>query len=418
MTELEQRALDAIDVDALLTTLGELVAFRSLDGEESAIQHKMASVLSESGFDVDLWAIDFDTVRQHSAYCEEIIREEGVGLVGSIGSDSGKSLILNGHVDVVPVGDHWTQAPWKTTVIDGKVYGRGALDMKGGLCCAIEAARAIRRAGIELNGKLMIQSVIGEEDGGVGTLATCLRGYSADAAIIMEPTELMIAPAQAGCLNFRIEVPGRAAHGAVRLEGVSAIENAMLIYKAVMAFEKERNAVIDDPRFAAYEMPYPICIGTIQGGNWASTVAELVTMEGRYGTAVGEDSAEARAKFEAIVAAAAAKDDFLRNNPPRVSWWGGQFEPAGIDTDHPIVSTVADAFSQITDLPATLQGMTYGADMRLLVNQANTPTIMFGPGDVRKAHQPDEYVPLNDLITVTRTLTLTILRFLGAQRRG
>ena len=184
----------------------------------------------------------------------------------------------------------------------------------------------------------------------------------------------------------------------------------MPLYKAIMAYEAERNATIKDARFADYELPYPICVGTIQAGNWASTVAESLTFEGRFGVAVDEDTSEARQGFEAVVQAAADQDDFLRVNRPKVEWWGGQFESAGIDPSHPIVSTVSDAFTELTGNTPIQRGMTYGADMRLLVRYANTPTIMFGPGDVRKAHQPDEYVPLDDLIAVVKTLTLTILR--------
>lgn len=412
MNEIEKQVLDTIDIEGMLDYLDELVAIQSLDGHESDAQRNVAAKMRELGMAVDEWQIDFEQVRQHPAYCEEVIREEGLGVVGSMGKGNGKSLILNGHVDVVPAGelDNWTVDPWRATVKDGKVFGRGALDMKGGLCCAIFAAKAIRDAGIELDGKLMIQAVIGEEDGGVGALATCLRGYSADSAIIMEPTELMIAPAQAGALNFRITVPGHAAHGAMRLEGVSAIEKFMPLYKAIMAYEAERNATIKDARFADYELPYPICVGTIQAGNWASTVAESLTFEGRFGVAVDEDTSEARQGFEAVVQAAADQDAFLAVNRPKVEWWGGQFESAGIDPLHPIVSTVSDAFTELTGDTPIQRGMTYGADMRLLVRYANTPTIMFGPGDVRKAHQPDEYVPLDDLIAVVKTLTLTILR--------
>ncbi|MEM7333281.1 MAG: ArgE/DapE family deacylase [Chloroflexota bacterium] len=411
----EKRALEAIDMAGLLTYLDEIVSLQSLDGVETAVQLNIAQKMRALGMEVDEWQIDFNQVRQHPAYCEEVIRDEGVGVVGIMGNGNGKSLILNGHTDVVPAGDeaNWTVDPWRATVKDGNVYGRGALDMKGGLVCAIFAAKAIMDAGIELDGKLMIQAVIGEEDGGVGTLATCLRGYSADAAIIMEPTELMVAPAQAGCLNFRITIPGYAAHGAVRLEGHDPIAKFIPIFQAIMAFEAERNATIKDLRFDNYKLPYPICIGTIQAGNWASTVAECLTFEGRYGVAVEEDADEARRQFEAVVHHAAQNEPFLQENPPKVEWWGGQFESAGIDPSHPIVKTVSDAFSQITGQPPIQQGMTYGADMRLLVRYANTPTIMFGAGDVRKAHQPDEFVPLDELETLVKTLTLTILRMCG-----
>ncbi|MEM7112211.1 MAG: ArgE/DapE family deacylase [Chloroflexota bacterium] len=409
----EQRVLDAIDFEAMLAYICELVAIRSLDGEETAVQQNVANKMRKLGLEVDTWDLDFAALSQHPSFCVEVEREHGLGVVGIMGGDQGRSLILNGHTDVVPAGEaaNWTYPAWEGTIANGNVYGRGALDMKGGLCCALFAAKAIMDAGVSLKGKLMIESVIGEEDGGVGTLGAIARGYRADAAVIMEPTELMIAPAQAGALNFRVTIPGYAAHGAVRTEGVSAIEKFVPIYAALMALEKQQNEAFNDPYFAAYDLPYPLCVGTIQAGNWASTVAESLTFEGRFGIAVGQDVAAARQLLEETVAKAAAADPWLRDNPPTVEWWGGQFAPARIDEDEAIVTAVSAAFENITHTPARIQGMTYGADMRLLVNDGNTPTLMFGPGDVRNAHQPDEFVPIADLETMTKTLVLTILRF-------
>lgn len=418
MDEIERRVLDAIDIDGMLAYLCELVAVRSLSGQETAAQEHVAAQMARIGLDVDVWELDFEALSQHPAYCVEVERAHGLGVVGSMGEGNGRSLIFNGHVDVVPPGElaNWSYPPWEGTLANGRVYGRGALDMKGGLCCALFAAKAIQDAGVRLKGKLMIDSVIGEEDGGVGALATVVRGYKADGAVIMEPTELMVAPAQAGALNFRITVPGYAAHGCMREEGVSAIEKFIPLYQALMALEKERNRNINNPLFANYELPYALCVGTIQAGNWASTVAERLTFEGRFGIAVGEEIHYARRLFEATVAQAAQADPWLRDHPPTVEWWGGQFASASIPVDHPIVSTVRHAFQQVTGTPAHLQGMTYGADMRLLVNQGGTPTLLFGPGDVRKAHQPDEYVPIDDLVTTVRTLALTALRFCGVEQ--
>ncbi len=415
MPTVEERVLAAINLDEMLAFLGQMVAFPSLGGNESPIQRFLAQYMQSLGMEVDVWDLDFEALRQHPAFSTEIDRPEGLGVVGTMGQGDGKSLIFNGHIDVVPAGDtaNWHYQPFQATVADGNVYGRGALDMKGGLCCAIFAAKAIRDAGVTLKGKLMIESVIGEEDGGVGALAAVVRGYKADAAVIMEPTELMIAPAQAGALNFRITVPGLAAHGAVRSEGVNPIDKFIPIYQALMYFESVRNQQSDNPLFAAYPIPYPICIGTLQAGNWASTVAESLTFEGRFGIAVGEDIPTARQSFEAVITTVAQSDEWLSHHPPVVEWWGGQFESASIPADHPIVTTVGAAFTDITGGTPIYRGMPYGADMRLLVNNGNTPTLMFGPGNVRKAHQPDEYVPVEDLVTVVRTLALTALRFCG-----
>jgi acetylornithine deacetylase len=194
---------------------------------------------------------------------------------------------------------------------------------------------------------------------------------------------------------------------------VSAIEKFIPIYQALMKLEQDRNKQLQDPRFAIYTLPYAICVGTIQGGNWASSVAESLKFEGRYGIAVDEDTAVARRLLEETVAQAAQADPWLRNHAPLVEWWGGQFGSAGIAVDHLLVTTVSTAYSDISGLMARLAGMTYGADMRLLVNEGHTPTVLFGPGDVRKAHQPDEYVPIAELEVATRTLALTALRFCG-----
>jgi acetylornithine deacetylase len=419
MHEIEQRVLAAIDIDGMLAYLSELVAIPSLTGQETEAQEHVAIQMKKCGLEVDRWELDFDALSQHSAFSVEVEREHGLGVVGVMGQDAGgRSLIFNGHVDVVPPGDesNWRFPPWQATVTEGRVYGRGALDMKGGLCCALFAAKAIFESGARLKGKLMIESVIGEEDGGVGTLAAVLRGYQADGAVVVEPTELKVAPAQAGALNFRLTVPGRSAHGCVREEGVSAIEKFMPIYRALLELEREQNTRAPDPLYARYQLPYPLCIGTVRAGTWASSVAESLTCEGRYGVAVGEDIPTARRMLEERVARAAQADPWLREHPPMVEWWGGQFEPAAIPVDHPIVETVAGAYGQVTGHNARLEGMTYGADMRLLVNEGNTPTVLFGPGDVRQAHRPDEYVPLEDLVVVVQTLALTALRFCGCKR--
>jgi len=418
MEAIEKRVLEAIDKDGLLDYLCQLVAVPSLSGEETAAQEHVAQQMESTGLEVDVWPLDFAELKRHPAYTVEFDRKEGLGVVGSTGEGDGPSLIFNGHVDVVPAGDpaNWRYPPWQGTIAGGRVYGRGALDMKGGLTCALFAAKAIRDAGVRLKGRLLIESVIGEEDGGAGTLAAVLRGYRADGAVVVEPTTLIIAPSQAGALNFRITIDGLSAHGAMREEGVSAIEKFMPVYQAIVELEKERNRQWSDPLFARYNTPYPICVGTMRSGDWASSVADWLTFEGRYGVAVGEDLAAARRMLEAAVDKAAQADNWLRDRRPRVEWWGAQFAPASIPADHPLVQTVSQAFAAVTGRPASIEGMTYGADMRLLVNEGQTPTVLFGPGDVRQAHRPDEYVPIDDLFAVTESLALTALRFCGYER--
>jgi acetylornithine deacetylase len=424
LSPLETRVLAAIDEDALLNDIRALVAHPSLGGTpaEVAVQHEAAQIMRAIGMDVDVWQLDLPALSTHPQASWEIERSEALGVVGSFGSErGGRSLLFNGHVDVVPAGDlaRWHSDPFVATLRDGRVYGRGALDMKGGLACAIAAVRAVQRSGVQLRGVVKIQSVIGEEEGGIGTLAAILRGHTADAAIVAEPTELKVAPAQAGAHNFRLTVFGAAAHGCVREEGVSAIEKFSVLLQAIIRLERERNDRLraNDPTglFQRYRTPNAICIGTVRGGEWASSESEVCVAEGRFGISVGEDPLTARRELEACVAAAAAADPWLAAHPPRVEWWGGTFDPGLTDVNHPLVGLTAACHRDGGAGAPQLEGMTYGADMRLLTNVAQMPTVLYGPGDVRLAHRPDESVAVADLLTATRTFVLAVLRWVGVE---
>jgi acetylornithine deacetylase len=415
LREAETRALEALDIDGMVDYLCSLIAVPSTGGRETEAQSHVAAELRRIGFSVDTWEIDFDEARRHPSFSMGIPREEGVGVVGTMGGEEGRSLILNGHIDVVSAGDesNWTHPPWKGTVEDGLIYGRGTVDMKGGLVCAFYAAKAIRDAGVKLKGKLILESAIGEEDGGVGTLAAVLRGYRADGAIIMEPSELNLVAAQAGALAFRVTVKGRSAHACVREEGVSAIEKFIPLYDALRALEAERNRGINDPLYRRYSIPYPLSVGKVQGGNWPGSVAESLFFEGRIGVPVGERIEEARRSLEEAIRKASERDAWLREHPPRVEWIGYQFKPASIPARDPVVETVAGSFRDVAGRAPSVEGVTYSSDMHYLVYDAETPTLLFGPGNVRRSHSPDECVPVSDLVTVARTLCLTAMRFCG-----
>jgi acetylornithine deacetylase len=441
MSSVERRALEALDVDGLVAFLRELIAIPSLDAGETPAQRRVAEWMADAGFGTDVWPIDLTQLAAHPDWCHEVERDEALGVVGWVGEPAeggvpgaarGRDLLFNGHIDVVPVGDEsaWTTPPWDPAVRGGRVYGRGAVDMKGGLCCALFAAKAIRDAGVRLRGRLSVASVVGEEDGGTGTLAAILRGHTADGAVVVEPTRLRVVPAQAGSLMFRLVVHGLSAHGCVREEGVSAVEKFVPLLSALRRLEAERCGVAEappgggapgapvagDPRsplFAGYRLPWPIEVGTVHAGDWASSVPDTLVAEGRCGVAVGEDVAAARRAFEGAVACAAAADPWLAGHPPEVEWWGGRFDPAVTGLDDPIVTSLVAAARDVTGAPPVVEGVTYGADMRLLVNVGRIPTVLFGPGDVRVAHMPDEHVPIADLETAARALVVLAVRFCG-----
>jgi acetylornithine deacetylase len=439
-TPAERRALEALDLEGLVALLRDLIAIPSLDGEETAAQRRVAAWMRAAGLETDVWPIDLEELARHPDWCHEVERDEALGVVGwtgerAAGDSGGRDLLLNGHVDVVPAGDAaaWTTPPWDPAERDGRVYGRGSVDMKGGLCCALYAAKAVRDAGVRLRGRLSVASVVGEEDGGTGTLATILRGHMAAGAVVVEPTRLGVVPAQAGSLMFRLVVHGLSAHGCVREEGVSAVEKLVPLLAALRRLEAERCGVARpdqlgeagdrarvarDPGsslFAAYRLPWPIEIGTVRAGDWASSVPDTLVAEGRFGVAVGEDADAASRVFEEAIACAAAADTWLAEHPPVVEWWGGRFDPAQTGLDDPIVTTLQGAAAAVTGVTPPVEGVTYGADMRLLVNVGRIPTVLFGPGDVRVAHMPDEHVPVADLEAAAMALIVTALRFCGVR---
>jgi acetylornithine deacetylase len=385
--------------------------------EENAAQRWFAERMKEHGLTTDLWEIPLDETRAHADFPGwEIERTSALGLVGSWGNtveaSRGRTLVLNGHIDVVPTGEvaQWTTAPFNGERRGNAVYGRGACDMKGGLVCSLHAIAAVRAAGIRLKGRVLLESVVGEEDGGLGTFATLLRGYRGDAAIIAEPTNLQIIPACAGALTFRMGFKGRSTHASVRLEGVSTIEKFWIVWKALEKLEARRN-LPGNPLFMRFPLPYPLSIGTLRAGDWPSSVPDELFAEGRLGVALGESPADARADLERTVAEACAADDWLREHPVSVAWYGGQFASGQIPIDHPLIRLVRDAHVDLGGSEPEVHGAPYGSDLRLMVGLGEVPTLHYGPGHVKHAHAPDEHVPVSDLVAVTRGLVLSILRF-------
>ena len=276
--------------------LAKMVRQRSIQGHEAGVQQVVIQKLQQLGLEVDVWDPDYSQMQSNPYFVSP--RKDFMGspnVVGVLrGQGGGRSLILNGHIDVVPEGDvtKWQDDPYSGKIENGRMYGRGTTDMKGGNISLIMAMEAIRQSGIRLKGDVIFQSVIEEESGGAGTLATVLRGYTADAAIIPEPTNLKLFIKQQGSLWFRVVVEGVSAHGGTRYKGVSAIEKAWVVHKGILDLEQKRNARIKDPLYEKLPIPLPINVGSIQGGNWPSSVPDLVTLEGRIGVGP-EESIEA-----------------------------------------------------------------------------------------------------------------------------
>ena len=347
----------------------------------------------------------------------EAARTEGYGVVGTLGGDTTPALILQGHVDVVPTGDvtKWmNRDPFSGAIFDGALHGRGACDMKAGLAANMAVARTLASSGATLERPLGIHTVVSEEDGGLGAFATMLRGHGGDAAVLTEPTSGRIVTANAGALTFELVVDGRAAHGSTRLEGVSAFDAFLPLYTGIQALEHERNSA-PDPLFAGNVLPYPISIGRVVTGDWASSVPDRLTAEGRLGVQLGEDPTAARAGFEERVAAICASDPWLRDHPATVTWPGGQFASGRLRDDHPFIDEMAAAIVDLSETAPPLRSAApYGSDLRLYSDIGGIPSLHFGPGDVRFAHAPREQVNLKELVSVTQALLVLAVRRCGA----
>jgi acetylornithine deacetylase len=407
-----------IDREALVADLVELVRIPSVTGHEGAVADDAAVRLRAAGMIVETPSPDPIAIRADPAWPgEETVRSTLPLVIGRLGRPGGRRLVLSGHLDVVPPGDlaTWTTGPWTADVRDGNLFGRGACDMKGGVAAILGAVRAIVASGAaeRLEGELVVAFVPGEEDGGQGTLAAIRAGVTGDMAIITEPSNLQIVVAHAGAITFRLTVPGRAAHASQRREGVSALDNLYTVLRVLDADEMARNAAETDPLMTALGLPYPTIVGIVSGGEWASTVLDQVVAHGRYGVRLGQSPADAAADLRAAVDAANASEPFLRDHPATIEVVGGQFGSGRVASDHPLPVGLAAVAEAVTGYRPELLGEPYGADMRLFINEGNTPCVIFGPGDVKVAHSADEHVPLAEVEACARVLAAWVLREIG-----
>jgi acetylornithine deacetylase len=406
----EIRATIASLRDELYGLALDLVRTPSVTGNEDDAQDVLASRLDDWGLDVDLWTVD-ESITSHRAFCDDGLPVTRKNLVARWGpDDKDAALILNGHIDVVPTGEReqWDADPFDARIHADALHGRGSCDMKGGLAACCIAVRAAMKLGIEPKRSILLESVIGEETGGLGTLAAIERGYRADAAVIAEPTSLEMCPVQAGALSFRLHVPGKAAHGAMRTWGVSSIEKFWPVFAKLAAFEKQRHHGFSHPFYETGQLVAPLSVGKVHAGNWPSTVPEELVAEGRFGIFPGEDCDAARHAFEAVVRSSGDDDEWLAEHPVAVEWFEGQFESGETATDAPILEELATCHRELLDTRAKTHGVSYGSDLRLFTRYADMPAVLYGPGDVALAHAANEWLPLDELVHSAEVFTSLI----------
>ena len=394
-----------LDEDALARDAAALVRVPSVTGGERAVLELLAERAEAVGLDVELRRHELSALRAHPGHPgDEAPRTELWGLTATLHGRKPGRLCVNGHVDVVAPGtERWARDPWSGAIADGRLHGRGAVDMKGAVAAALHALAALRRADTPT---VVLQAVSSEEDGGLGTFAALQGDDGFDAALLPEPTGLKVVCAQAGALTFRGVVPGRAAHAAMRLEGCSAIDRYVRVHAALQRHEAEVNANPRHPLMRELALPYPLVVGRIGGGQWSSQVPDRVEFEGRLGVAVGASLPEARAALQATVDA--ALDD--GEAPCELTWEGGEFAPGETASDHPWVTIVQRALSQELGRDAPIAGVPYGADFRQFTARG-IPAVMVGTAGLELAHAVDESVSLAELAIVARTIMRAVLAY-------
>ncbi|HMM43199.1 MAG TPA: ArgE/DapE family deacylase [Thermomicrobiales bacterium] len=419
--ELVSRIERAVDErrDQTVALLQSLVRVPSVTNNEGPVQEVVAAAFAERGLEVDTWEATAEEIAPYVDHVGQQTVFEGRTNVAGIrrGSGGGRSILLNAHADTVENGDPatWTQDPLGGEVVGDLLYGRGSCDMHGGLVSYLAAFDALDALGIRLAGDATVLSTVGEEDGGLGALSSILRGYRADATLITEPTRLALVTAQGGSLVFRLTIQGKSAHAAVRDEGVSALEKFVPIFQDLLAFEMERNATLQHPLYAPIANKIPINIGVVRTGVWASTVPESLVAEGRVGLIPGEDVDEFKRQVVARIMGVANADPWLRQHPPAIEWFGGQFTPAETPADAPIAQAVLRAHEAVTGSLPPVEAVTYGADMRLFTLIGGMPCVMYGAGDVTVAHHADEHISILDLLTASKTIACLLVDWCGVE---
>jgi acetylornithine deacetylase len=404
-----------------IVLLQKLVQERSTRGEESKAQAIIIEKLREIGVKLDIWEIGNKELLSHPVYCSD--RKDYSGnpnVVGILkGTGGGKSLILNSHIDVVPEGDleKWNYDPYSGVLINGRLYGRGSTDMKGGTVSLLLAMEAIKSCGISLKGDCIFQSVIEEESGGAGTLAAVLRGYTADGAIIPEPTNMKVFPKQQGSMWFRIRVKGKSAHGGTRYEGVSAIEKIIELISELQELENVRNDRISDPLYSSIPIPIPINIGRICSGQWPSSVPDVAVIEGRMGVAPNETLLEAKTEMEGFFKRLEKRDSWWVEHPPSIEWFGGTWLPGNLEEDHLLLQSIQSAYQKVKGRLPIIEASPWGTDGGILSNVGNTPVVVFGPGITAVAHDTNEYILIEDVLEAAEIIAMTLIAWCGVEKK-
>ncbi len=426
MTHAEQAALDAVERrrEDLAALAAQLIAYDTTaggSGQESALQTLLADRLAAAGADIDLWVPDASVVAGSRQVPDGFDFDGRPQLAARFaGGGGGRSLLFNGHIDVVPAGDPtaWTTPPLAPDVRGGRLHGRGACDMKGGVAAMVVAAEVLAEHA-PLAGELIVCTVTDEEETGAGAIAAVARGVGADAGLIPEPTGFDAWIACRGDVLCEIIVDGRLGHAGIEHppgNAVNAIDKARLVMGALQRLHDDRRGR-DDHRHP-HLSPGHVVPTRIRAGDWPVNVPDRCTLTYHvsylpahadadgWGTAV-------EAEVEAAIENAASADPWLAEHPPRVRWLL-DVPAAEVADDEPIVAAALQAGADL-GRPGRRGGLDSWHDGATFTRFGATPTIAVGPRSIDRAHTVDEFVPLDDLVDCAKLYALAAIRFCGVR---
>lgn len=402
-------------------------------GGESRCNEKLAECYQSIGCQVD-----FFEAAPH--------RNNLVGVLR--GTGEGRSLIFNGHIDTVPFTEPhmWrAQDPFSGIVEDGRIYGRGASDMKAGIVAQFMAAKALVKSQVRLKGDLILESVLGEEwmEHEIGTTAVIRRGYRADAAVIAEasapPVSLAVVPATSGMIWMSLTCRGKPAHFSIREElvrpggrgsevAVHAVDKGIFLMNALRKLEEDWGQTKKHPLFRPGH--FTIYPGAISGGPSGIPVpfqfAGYCTIEYVIWYAPHEDPEDVKKQVTEYILQASQLDPWLKSNPPELKW-NFNWPATSIDPSHPIVTTMLEAHETVTHQECAVRDASQvqgfcAVDDATWLNAAGISSVTYGPGSLCQAHSENEYVPIDEVLTATKTYAVTALKWCGyefvAEPRG
>ena len=420
--DITQRIVDAVDdaFDHQLATTSDFVAIPSTRGAEGPCQDMFGDLLRMRGYEVDDWHIELDALKDMRGYGPiEHDFSKARSVVGTYrpATTAGRSLILQGHCDVVPAGplEMWETPPFSPVIRDGRMYGRGACDMKSGTIGALYALDAIKAAGFKPTARIHVQSVIEEESTGVGALSTLQRGYRVDACFIPEPTSEKMVRSQVGVIWFRLKVRGFPAHVFEAGIGANAIQASYHLIHALEKLEAEWNErAKSDRHFKTLNHPINFNPGIIRGGDWASSVPAWCDVDCRIAVLPGWSIKDCQNEILACVAAASRDHRFLSNNPPVVEWSGFLSEGYELADSAEPEAAFGRAFNAVYG--GEVQDLVFTAltDTRFYGLNYNIPSLCFGAAGAAM-HGFNEYVDLASLRQATKTMALFVADWCGVE---